>query len=376
MGASLRIFTHEFPPKKGGIATYCSEFAAAAQNAGYSVQVFGPSYIDSETINTADYPIHICRNRGTHNLTCILKTRNLLQNEFLNRSNDHFLLAEPGPILALGLLRRPAPANGITLTLHGSEIARWSKSPFANWIAKRAFSIASSIITVSHPVQNLLLKEFPSCANKAKVVHSAVPRFHRTTSQNPAKAQFTDTEKTLNILSVGRIHPRKNFEGLLKAIDLVGSAQESPIRLTIAGALKDEKYLNRLKTVAAQKATQVKWIIDPSDQELAHCYRQADAFALASSQTKQSIEGYGIVFLEAGCYGLPCIAYKEGGIEDAIQDGVTGWVVPSNDSAAFAERLAALMDSQQLREKMGNAGRDRAMSRDWMQVVQESIQMD
>ena len=64
-------------------------------------------------------------------------------------------------------------------------------------------------------------------------------------------------------------------------------------------------------------------------------------------------EGFGMVLLEAGNYGLPLVAYDvEFGPRTIIQEGKTGYVIPDGDSEAFSKALEKLMNDSQLREKM------------------------
>jgi type III pantothenate kinase len=80
-----------------------------------------------------------------------------------------------------------------------------------------------------------------------------------------------------------------------------------------------------------------------------------DVFALTSA-----VEGFGIVFAEAAFCGLPCIGSAVGGIVDAIEDGVTGVLVPATDVAAIARAMLQWADDPDLRRRMGEAGRQRA----------------
>jgi phosphatidylinositol alpha-1,6-mannosyltransferase len=74
-------------------------------------------------------------------------------------------------------------------------------------------------------------------------------------------------------------------------------------------------------------------------------------------------EGFGIVFLEAAAAGVAQVAGDSGGAAEAVVDGETGFVVSDpSDPAAVAERLARLLDDRDLRERMGAAGRQRAVA--------------
>ncbi len=78
----------------------------------------------------------------------------------------------------------------------------------------------------------------------------------------------------------------------------------------------------------------------------------ADIFVLPSCE----IEGLSMSVLEAMAYGKPVIATAIGGIPEAVDDGVTGILVPPRDSTALAGALRVLLHDRAKRESMGGAG--------------------
>jgi glycosyltransferase involved in cell wall biosynthesis len=80
-----------------------------------------------------------------------------------------------------------------------------------------------------------------------------------------------------------------------------------------------------------------------------------DIFALPSA-----FEGFGIVFVEAAACGLLCIGTAVGGIVDAIDDEVTGVLVPPQNPEALAAAIWRLATDAPLRQRMGQAAAWRA----------------
>ena len=72
-------------------------------------------------------------------------------------------------------------------------------------------------------------------------------------------------------------------------------------------------------------------------------------------------EPWGMVFLEAATMRKPCVAYRSGGVPEAVADGVTGFLVAPKDVAALSSRITELLTNAPLRERMGNAARDRVL---------------
>ena len=74
-------------------------------------------------------------------------------------------------------------------------------------------------------------------------------------------------------------------------------------------------------------------------------------------------EGYGVTAREAMAHGRPVVATAVGGLVDAVDDGVTGLLVPPGDVPALRGALEQLLGDGDLRERLGAAGRRRARER-------------
>ncbi len=82
-------------------------------------------------------------------------------------------------------------------------------------------------------------------------------------------------------------------------------------------------------------------------------------------------EGYGVVAREAMAHGRPVVATAVGGLLDAIEDGVTGLLVPPRDPAALRAAIETLLSDAELRRRLGAAARKAARDRFSWQVSTE-----
>src|SRR6185437_9795218 len=73
-------------------------------------------------------------------------------------------------------------------------------------------------------------------------------------------------------------------------------------------------------------------------------------------------EGYGMVAREAMAHGRPVVATGVGGLLDAVEDGVTGLLVPPGDVALLREAIVGLLHDDARRVRLGEAGRRRAVA--------------
>jgi glycosyltransferase involved in cell wall biosynthesis len=88
-------------------------------------------------------------------------------------------------------------------------------------------------------------------------------------------------------------------------------------------------------------------------EELAERYCSAEISVVASTY-----EGFGLPAVEAMACGLPVVSSDGGSLPEVVADGRTGIVVPARDPAALAAGIERLLDDPDLRNRMGNAGRE------------------
>ena len=89
--------------------------------------------------------------------------------------------------------------------------------------------------------------------------------------------------------------------------------------------------------------------------------RLLPAFSLFCLSSR--LEGLGTSLLDAMAFGLPVVATSAGGIPEAVEDGVTGRVVPPGDPAALADALVSVLGDDERRRALGAAGRRRFLER-------------
>jgi glycosyltransferase involved in cell wall biosynthesis len=110
---------------------------------------------------------------------------------------------------------------------------------------------------------------------------------------------------------------------LVKALHLARSVESlSPLRLEIAGEGPELSQLRALAEKLAVPARFHGWLDSTKLKALIH---DADLLAMPSLWP----EPFGLLGLEAGCVGVPCVAYEHGGICDWLEEGRSGTVAPS-----------------------------------------------
>ena len=368
--ASRHVFliTHEFYPKRGGIATFTEEIARASATLGYNVEVWAQSA--PRSVEKVDWPFRLRRMplKGSHDLTCQLQlARELIRNRRALRHGTVYL-PEPGPMMTMMLLQffhafRP---RRLVLTFHGSEILRFAGSPLRRWLAGQLIRRATRVSTLSNYTQELLLHHFPEAADKIFLTPGALRSDFAVV---PPRADARN--RKVVVLTVGRLHPRKGQLLTLQALQMLPPEVRSQIEYWVAGGQTKGNYEQVLRETAGRYPDlTVRFFGNLPDDELSNIYERADIFAMTSVNLGQSIEGFGLVYLEAAAHGLPVVAHDVGGVAEAVVDGETGFLVPPTRPVQLAAAFEKLIHDPALRRRLGAAGRDWAMRNCWKESAE------
>jgi rhamnosyl/mannosyltransferase len=155
------------------------------------------------------------------------------------------------------------------------------------------------------------------------------------------------------VLFVGRLIYYKGADVLVRAMADV----DADLVMIGRGSLETEL---REAAAAGGLADRVTWLGPQDDDELAAWYHAADVFTLPSVARS---EAFGLVQIEAHAAGTPVVSTNlTTGVPYANLDGVTGLTVPVGDSAALAAALNRLLGDDELRARLGEQARKRALS--------------
>jgi D-inositol-3-phosphate glycosyltransferase len=147
------------------------------------------------------------------------------------------------------------------------------------------------------------------------------------------------------ILQLGRLVPRKGVDTVIRGVARLRREHGVDARLLIVGGDANEPdprltpEIGRLRAIAQAEgvAEAVTFVGRRGREVLRYYYSAADVFV-----TTPWYEPFGITPLEAMACGTPVIGANVGGIKFTVRDGETGYLVPPDDAAALAERLAHL----------------------------------
>ena len=348
---------------RGGIATFTEEIARASASLGYNIEVWAQSA--PAAVERPDWPFRLRRLplKGTHDIWCQAQLARELIRHRRELRHATVYLPEPGPMMTMMLLQffhafRP---RRLVLTFHGSEILKFTRSPLRRWLAGQLIRRATRISTLTHYTQELLVAHFPAAAEKIFLTPGALRSDFAVVPPKPASPR-----KKIVILTVGRLHPRKGQLLTLQALQTLAPDVRSRLEYWVVGGQSKGNYETQLRAAAAEKPDlAVRFFGNIPDEELSDLYDRADIFAMTSVNLEHSVEGFGLVYLEAAAHGLPVVAHDVGGVSEAVREGVTGLLVPPHRPAQLAAAFEKLIHDEPLRRKLGAAGRDWATRNCW-----------
>jgi phosphatidyl-myo-inositol dimannoside synthase len=168
------------------------------------------------------------------------------------------------------------------------------------------------------------------------------------------------------VLAVGAVKARKGTLHLVRAMAQVRETLPDVqcwIMGRASGAYADQ-VREAIERLGLQDSVLLKGFV--TEAELLEAYSRADVFCVPSMNEGPRFEGFGLVYLEASAAGLPVIGTTATGATDAIDDGVTGLLVPQAQlETELAPALVKLLTDDALRRQMGAAGRLKAAGQTW-----------
>jgi phosphatidylinositol alpha-1,6-mannosyltransferase len=243
------------------------------------------------------------------------------------------------------------------ITAAGTYAVRWVDSAVDRRLYGRVLRRAQAVLPISTGTADLMQAHFGHWLDRTRVRVVTLGTDYPV--QVPREVALDRTRNTAPvILSVGAIKPRKGYETSLRAFARV-KARVPEARYRIIGAVDRPDYFERLqRLVAAERIAGVEWLTAVGDVELDRHYREADIFLLTPEQVGLAFEGFGLVYLEAGAYGLPVVATRTGGVPDAVRHDETGLLASPGRADEVADCLLKLLEDPVRATRLGRANRD------------------
>lgn len=198
--------------------------------------------------------------------------------------------------------------------------------------------------------------------------------FYKRVSEEVVLTKTFPTQPVL--LSVGDVKPRKGQDTSLEAFAIIKKWYPEAQYWIVGDPHKSSPFYQQLeKFIQENNLEDARFLGHVTDQELEHCYQEASVFVLTPRQVGVHFEGFGLVYLEAGAYGLPVVATRSGGVAEAVIDGQTGLLAEEGDAGGVASALIKLVEDQGLAKRLGQANRQWAETLTWERAAEEQVKV-
>lgn len=238
------------------------------------------------------------------------------------------------------------------------------------------FRNIEKIIVVTYKMKHLISKMHHLTDNQIEVIRVGVnlDSLKVEESKDELRKQFNIPEDQFILISVGRHASRKKFDMVIKAIKEIKTIRPTiNLKYYLIGEGNETSYLKEL-TKKLNLENEVEFLGICSLEKRNKFYKLSDLFLMPSVTEKHSIEGFGIVFIEANYFKIPVIGSKTGGMNEAIINGKTGFLTEPNNLKDLVEKILLLHDDEEKRKKFGENGYQRVLNEfTWAKLVDEYI---
>lgn len=284
----------------------------------------------------------------------------------------HSLEAYPTGLVGSWLARKLNCPHA--MTSHGTYGVIWRRY----WLDRRAYrsTLARTrlICPVSHSTASMMRKYFSKSLKKCIIrpILNGNDFYLKLSQQAALERQFPAPP---TILTVGDIKHRKGQHISLLAFAQV-KQQLPEARYILVGNYTQNAYFQELEqNIEELKIKDVTFTGVVSDEELQRLYQQASLFVLTPQELEgDQFEGFGLVYLEAGAYGLPVVGTRTGGVADAVRDGMTGLLAQPEDVDGIANAILSILNDPALAHQMGRSNRLWAETLTWEKNASEHLQ--
>ena len=252
---------------------------------------------------------------------------------------------------------------GLTYALiaYGNEL-RYPLPPRLDHVRIHDFRHAHTIMAISSYTRGIV----ESMGVPTERIAHVAPGISGADHAEVTPQELSDLDRELGLgdrrvlFTICRLVPRKGVDLVLRAFAELKDAFPESIYVVAGEGSEGE----RLEKIAGDLDLDGRVIFTGAVSHRTKCalFERCELFVMPNRNLgDRDIEGFGIVFLEAGLHGRPVIGGNNGGVVDAVIDGQTGLLVDtSTDHVPTRTALRALLEDPERAREMGRIGKERA----------------
>jgi len=357
----ILIITLEYPPHIGGIATYVHDMANAfdAEN----TVVYAPKMQDTKIWdNTVGYKV-------VRNLPYFLpfiwprwvrlffQIKKIVKQEKI----EVILINHVIPVGYVGYLIKKFLKIPYIIISHGTDVVMGTRNAWKKRMMTKVLTSSEQVIFNSESLKRRFLEILPPFADKSLVLYPCPdPDFlvPPPVEEVDALRSSLALQGKKVMLSISRLDDGKGFPHLVRTLPEVLTKEPHTVWVIIGDGPKKSEILKTIQEKKLQNV--VRFIGKIPHAEIKKYYYLADLFALFTHPDNGREEGLGLVFLEAAAAGLPIVAGRSGGVDEAVIHTQTGIIVDVKSQArAMDDAIVTLLGNKTFADTLGQNGKDR-----------------
>ena len=253
----------------------------------------------------------------------------------------------------------------ILVLAHGTEIPKqyWTimldLMRFKKNRIMKSYKGVFKILANSSYTKDLMQASLKIDTNLIKIIHPGIDVYDDFITEEDKKNVTNIIGKNSPVITtLARVEERKGHTFILNALPEIKEKFPKVLYL-IAGK---GPYLEAIKQITKKMnlESNVKflgWITEP---EKSLILKQSDLFVMTPTTVGESVEGFGMAYIDASFHGVASIGSDSGGVSDAILNNETGIICESGNQKMITETILHLLENKKLRESMGANGKLRA----------------
>lgn len=389
----LLVYTHEYPPFLGGLATISSKIVnSLSKHPGIEVTALVPGYeggekqFDEKT-NCRVVRVPLLGKR-------IVRAVPLLQ-QLIGATALFYALKKHRPDTVFFITEEAEAAGGIvSIFLDFNSVVRVAGSGIMTCFYGRKFfkrllrfpmmrlyRNCNKIIAISGYTKSLL-KGIGVDESKIQIVYNGVDeKFlsnpNKSEKRSEIRKRLGIEDKEIVLVTVARVLPRKGQDNVIRALpEVVKSIPD--IRYVVVGEGRYVDEFRRLSTDLGLEDIVIFTGGVPHD-EIMDYLDMSDVFIMANRLWNNKVEGFGNVFIEAAARGLPVIAGNDSGAVEAVSHNFNGYLVDPFSVKSISDAVIKLAEDESRRKKFGENGvqfvsenfRDEKMIAGYINILKE-----
>lgn len=354
----------KFLPASGGSASYAYNMAIGLHRLGHEIMVMAPNY-SHRTMDDSIFPFKVKRliwSGPQFGMFRLLFAALHIFAQYRQFRPEVIWTTSFAGCRVLGLLTfLNVKFIG---TIHGGGIHRRYPSKklsnkFGDHLGLKFMQRADAIVTISEESKKIFAAKLPyeTIQNKLRLIYNSIDFDEsKFITKNTALEKLTQFRNKQVILTVARLVAAKGQDVVIRSISILKEKHPDAVYIIVGEGI-ERKTLEKL-TGDLHLKDRVIFTGYVKDEELEMYYGICDVFVMAGRWTPNFVEGFGLVYIEAGIRGKAVIGTRVGGIPEAIVDGKTGFVIEPENPEALADKISFLLINDTLRNEIGNLARN------------------